>query len=71
VPPVIGRLKSFCENASSNAPTGLARSFSDALSTSPTLKKIVEMLKDEQFSLDLLYWFILSWFVIKDLISSR
>jgi len=55
IPLVIGRLKSFYKNAISNAPTGLARSFNDVLGTSPTLKKIVEMLTGDDFSLDLLY----------------
>jgi hypothetical protein len=59
VPLVIGRLRSLLESANSDAPTGLAKSFSDVLSTSPPLKKIIEILTGEYFSLDLLYWFIL------------
>ena len=71
VPLVIGRLRSFYESATSEAPTGLAQSFRNALNTSPLLKQIVEMLKGDDFSLDLLYWFILSWFIIKNLIGGR
>jgi len=71
VPLVIGRLRGFYESARSEAPTGLAQSFRNALNTSPLFKQIVEMLTGDDFSLDLLYWFILSWFIIKDLIGGR
>jgi hypothetical protein len=60
VPLIIGRLRSLYESAGSDAPTGLAKSFGDALSTSPLFKKIVEILTGPDFSFDLLYWFILS-----------
>jgi len=62
LPFIIGKARGFYEKVTASSPTGFARSFKELLDTSPTIKKIINMLLAPDSTSDILHWFIFLWF---------